>query len=419
MKVLIITYYWPPAGGSGVQRWLKFVKYLPQFGITPVVYVPKNADYPTIDEKLLEEIPDVKVLKQPVFNPQDIFPNKKNKKTGVANISKGGFLSWIRGNFFIPDPKIFWVKPSVKYLKKYISENEIDLIISSGPPHSMHLIAEKLKVKTNIKWIADFRDPWTTLYYAEDFNLSNFAKQKNEKLEQKILQNADIVLTVSNTLKEEFLEKTDNVEVITNGFDDEVFVEDNSTLDKKFSISHIGLLPKQSNPKILWEVLSEIAEENIEFKNDLEISLTGNVCDEAIISIKKNRLEDNLKLNGYVSHNESIELQKMSQILLLLIPNTKNSKGILTGKLFEYLTAKRPILAIGPEDGDLATILAETNSGTITSFENKMKLKEQILKLYDDFSSRVLSIQSNNIEQFHRKNLTEKLAKIIKNLIQQ
>lgn len=415
MKVLIITYYWPPAGGSGVQRWLKFTKYLSSFGITPIVYVPENAAYPTIDKKLLEEVANVEVLSAPIFNPQDLLPKKK-QQSGVANVSKGGVLSWIRGNFFIPDAKVFWVKPSVKLVSKYVVENKVDVVISSGPPHSMHLIAEKVKAKTNVKWIADFRDPWTTLYYAEDFQLSNFAKRKNEQLERKVLQNADVVLTVSNTLQQEFSLTAKKVEVITNGFDDEVEVL-NIALDKKFSISHIGLLPRQSNPMVLWQVLREISEENKSFKNDLEISLTGNVSEETIQAIKENKLENNLLLNGYVSHKKAIRLQKQSQVLLLLIPNTKNSKGILTGKLFEYLTSKRPILAIGDEDGDLATILKETNAGTLVGFKNKARLKAEVLKLYKDFKDGSLTVKPRSIEQYHRKNLTEQLSKIIKNLI--
>ncbi|MBS9774008.1 MAG: glycosyltransferase family 4 protein [Tenacibaculum sp.] len=414
MKVLIITYYWCPAGGSGVQRWLKFAKYLTDFGITPIIYAPENANYPTIDEKLAEEVPNVEVIKQPIFNPQDLLPKKK-QKSGVANINKGGFLSWIRGNFFIPDAKIFWVKPSVKFLEKYIKNHNIDVIISSGPPHSMHLIAEKLKQKTKVKWIADFRDPWTTLYYAKDFNLSNYAKRKNQKLEENVLQNADVVLTVSKTIKEELKQKANRVEIISNGYDNEVLNISNQ-LDNKFSISHIGLLPRQSNPKILWEVLQEISTENKQFKKDLEISLTGNVSEETISEISKNKLENNLKLNGYVSHKKAIELQKQAQILLLLIPKTKNSKGILTGKVFEYITSNRPILAIGDEKGDLAEILSETKTGILIDFEDKTKLKSVILDFYNEYLQGKLKVTPQNIEQYHRKKLTEKLSKIINKL---
>ncbi len=411
MKVLIITYYWPPAGGSGVQRWLKFTKYLPNFDVEPIVYVPENPNYPTIDAGIEKEIPKLKILKKRIFNPQDLIVKKKT--SGVANINKGGLLSWIRGNFFIPDAKIFWVKPSVKFLEKYIKEHQIDVIISSGPPHSIHLIANKLKQKLDLKWIADFRDPWTSLYYTQEFNLTSFAKLKNKKLEQQVLTNADKIITVSKTLKQElgFPQKTS---VISNGYDDEVLV--NAVLDKQFSLSHIGLLPSQSNPVILWEVLKEICQENKQFKNDLRIALTGNVSDNVIQDIKKNDLAENLELNAYVTHQKAILLQKQAQVLLLLIPKTTNSKGILTGKVFEYITSKRPIIAIGDEDGDLADILENTATGTMVGFENKNKLKKLILEYYNLYLEANLKVNPVNIEQYHRKNLTEKLANEIKNL---
>jgi hypothetical protein len=201
LKVIIITYYWPPAGGSGVQRWLKFVKYFQEFGIEPIVYTVDNANYPKEDTTLLKEIPEnVTILKQPIWEPTDVFfwKRKNQQKTGVSNASKGGFLSFIRGNFFIPDPKVFWVNKSVRFLQNYIVENKIEAIISTGPPHSMHLIAQKLRFNNSLKWIADFRDPWTNLYYNEDFKQRNFAKNKNKKLETAVLKNADCILTVSN-----------------------------------------------------------------------------------------------------------------------------------------------------------------------------------------------------------------------------
>ena len=200
MKVLIITYYWPPAGGSGVQRWLKFVKYFQDFGIEPIVYTVDDANYPKQDKTLLNEIPKgVEVLKQPIWDPTDIlfWKNKNDQKKDISNSTNSGFLSFIRGNFFIPDPKIFWVKPSVEFLHKYLNDNEIDVIISTGPPHSVHLIAQKLHQKNTIKWIADFRDPWTDLYYNSEFNQLKFAKNKNLKLEKSVMKNADCILRVS------------------------------------------------------------------------------------------------------------------------------------------------------------------------------------------------------------------------------
>ena len=376
MKVLIITYYWPPAGGSGVQRWLKFVKYLQEFGIEPVVYTVDNVIYPKEDKTLLHEVSEnITVLRQPIWEPTDLLFWKKDKpqKSGISNVSKSGLLSFVRGNFFIPDPKLFWVKPSVKYLQKYLDLNKIDTIISTGPPHSMHLIANKLRQKNNIKWIADFRDPWSDLYYNKDFNQLSFVKNKNKKLEEAVLKNADCVLTVSNSLKEEFSKTANIVEVITNGFDDEVLTENNIIKDTKFTISYIGLLPKQSNPKVLFKVLKELCFCNKDFKNDLKLNFIGDISDEVKTEIANNQLNENTNFVGYVNHNKAIEYQKKAQVLLLLIPNIEKSKGILTGKLFEYLTAKRPILAIGPEEGDLSEILKETNSGIIVDFDDEKK----------------------------------------------
>lgn len=419
MKVLIITYYWPPAGGSGVQRWLKFVKYLRQFDIEPIVYTVDNPNYPKEDNSLLYEVPKgIQVLKQPIWEPTDLlfWKKKKSSKTGVSNVNKGGVLSFIRGNFFIPDPKIFWVKSSVKFLNDYIRNHKIDTVISTGPPHSMHLIAQKLHQKNDVKWIADFRDPWSDLYYANEFNQLSFAKKKNQKLEKLVLQNADYILTVSKTLKNDFLKNANRVEVITNGFDDEVLQSERIALDQKFSISYIGLLPKQSNPKKLFHVLKEICKENNEFKNDLQLNFIGDISDEVQLEIKLNSLENNTNFIGYVSHQKAIDYQKKAQVLLLLIPNVKKSEGILTGKLFEYLTAQRPILAIGPSKGDLSEILKETNAGNVIDFEDKEMLKSSILALYQQYTKDDLVVNSKNIYKYHRKELTKQLASIIKSL---
>ena len=419
MKVLIITYYWPPAGGSGVQRWLKFVKYLQEFGIEPVVYTVENANYLKQDTSLLNEVPKgIEILKQPIWEPTALLFWKKSKQQtkGISNVSKGGFLSFIRGNFFIPDPKVFWVKPSVSYLQKYLDANDIDVIISTGPPHSVHLIAERLHQKNDIKWLADFRDPWSDLYYNKDFKQLAFAKNKNRKLEESVLKNADCIVTVSNSLKQEFAKIAKKVEVITNGFDDEFVTAENAILDTKFSISYIGLLPKQSNPKLLFKVLKALCEESLNFKKDLQLNFIGDISEEVKVVIEENKLLQNTNFVGYVSHRKAIEYQNKSQVLLLLIPNVKNNKGILTGKLFEYLKAKRPILAIGPAKGDLAAILQETNSGVIVNFDAEEKLKLEIVALYQKYKEDKLTVNFNNIEKYHRKELTKKLAFILKSL---
>lgn len=418
MKVLIITYYWPPAGGSGVQRWLKFVKYLQRFHIEPIVYTVDNANYPKEDDSLAAEIPEgIKILKTPIWEPTDLlFWKKKHQAKGVSNVSNGGILSFVRGNFFIPDPKVFWVKSSVKFLDSYLKEHSIKTIISTGPPHSMHLIAQKLHQKNNIKWIADFRDPWSDLYYNKDFKQLLFVKNRNKLLEKRVLNTADCVLTVSNSLKQEFLKNAKRVDVITNGFDDEVLHTAPISLDKKFTISYIGLLPKQSNPKNLFLVLKELCSENKQFKNDLQLNFIGDISDEVKREIELQQLNNNTNFVGYVNHQKAIEYQKKAQLLLLLLPNVTKSKGILTGKLFEYLTAKRPILAIGAKNGDLGSVLKETNSGVIFNFDEKEAVKEQVLAFYHQYKKDTLVVHSKNIQQYHRKELTKQLASVIKSL---
>ena len=417
--MLILTYYWPPAGGSGVQRWLKFVKYLQNFDIEPIVYTVDNASYPKEDISLINEVPkNILVLKQPIWEPTDLLFWKKNnnQKKDISNATNSGLLSFVRGNFFIPDPKVFWVKPSVKFLHKFLETNKVDAIISTGPPHSMHLIAQKLKEKNNIKWLADFRDPWTDLYYNKEFKQLSFAKKKNLKLEVSVFKNADCILTVSNSLKKDFAKKAKRVAVITNGFDDEVLTKNLIRLDKKFTISYIGLLPKQSNPKLLFKVLNRLCVEDESFKNDLQLNFIGDISNEVKLEIEASNLLENSVFVGYVSHKEAIEYQKKSQVLLLLIPNVIKSEGILTGKLFEYLTAKRPILAIGPKKGDLSEILKNTNAGVVIGFNDEEMLISEIKKLYQQYKTRSLKVDSKNIEQYHRKELTKNLSEIIKSL---
>ena len=419
MKVLIITYYWPPAGGSGVQRWLKFVKYLQGFNIQPIVYTISNPRYPTIDDSLLNEIPEnIEVLKHPIWEPTDLLFWKRElqQEGGISNASKNSFLSFIRGNFFIPDPKLFWIKPSVKYLQSYLNKNDVDVIISTGPPHSMHLIAEKLHQKNDVKWLADFRDPWSDIYYNKDFKELSFVKNRNKKLEKSVLKKADCVLTVSNALKKEFSKYANRVEVVTNGFDDDFLEPSKVLLDEKFTISYIGLLPKQSNPENLFRVLQLLCSQHKDFEKDLQLNFIGDISDVVKTAVCNNKLKENTRFIDYVDHTKAIEYQQKAQVLLLLIPNVKKCKGILTGKLFEYLSAKRPILAIGPEDGDLADVIEDTNAGIIVDFDNDDKLSSEILKLYHQYKKGNLEVDSKNTNKYHRKELTKKVAFIINSL---
>jgi hypothetical protein len=422
-KALIITYYWPPAGGSGVQRWLKFVKYFREFGIEPIVFTVKNPNYPILDESLKTDIPkNIEVISQPIWEPNNVlsfFGKKKNETAGFLNQNPsffGKILQYVRANYFIPDARKFWIKPSVKYLKKYLAEHKIDVIITTGPPHSTHLIGLKLKEKLNLKWIADFRDPWTEIDYFHQLPLSKKSIKKHFVLEEKVLKTADAVIVVSNTMKKKYSNFNNNVITITNGFDGKI-VEEDVELDTKFSITHIGLMNADRNPKMLWQVLDEICTENQEFRNDFQLKLVGKVDATVLKDVSKYKLTNNVEIISYLPHNKVIEFQKKSQILLLIVNNVPSANAIVTGKIFEYLMCKRPILAIAPLHGDLAEIIKKTNSGIVVGFKEKESLKKTILDLYLKFKHNNLEVHSKGIHQFHRKQLTKKVIEIINQLI--
>ena len=422
-KVLIITYYWPPSGGSGVQRWLKFSKYLRDFNIEPVIYTVDNPSYPIKDTSLESEIPlGLEVLKQPIFEPNSFLSifgnNKKKESAGFLNPNPtllGRFFQYVRANYFIPDARKFWIKPSVKFLSNYLNNNEIDVVITTGPPHSIHIIGLALRDKFKIKWISDFRDPWTEIDYFQQLPLTKKANKKHHQLEQEVLEKSDMVIVVGETMKKKFLKHNHNIEVLTNGFDS---YENSLTieLDSNFSITHVGLMNADRNPTILWEVLYEISSENIDFKNNLRIKFIGKIDDTVIQDIQVFNTNNIVRI-PYLDHDEVRKYQASSQVLLLSINHVPSAKGIITGKIFEYLQAKRPILGIGPEDGDAAAILKKTNAGNIVGFNNKVELKAAVLKLYKDFKEEKLFVKSTNIEQFHRKNITRQLAQVIKKVV--
>ena len=422
-KVLIITYYWPPAGGPGVQRWLKFVKYLRDFDVEPVVYIPENPDYPLVDTSLNNEIPkDISILKKRIFEPYFLagFFSKKQTSTissGIINAEKEQsflqkLLLFIRGNFFIPDARKFWVKPSIKYLSEYIQKNNIETIITTGPPHSVHLIGLGLKEKHAIRWIADFRDPWTSIGYHKKLKLTKASEILHKKMEAKVLKGATDIITTSFTTKAEFEQITDKpISVITNGYDD--FSSSEVNLDKNFTISHIGSLLSGRDPKNLWLVLGELVKEDVDFSNDFRLKLVGAVSDEVVQSIKKSGLQEHLELVGYVSHPVALRIQRSSQVLLLVEINSEETRGIIPGKLFEYMAAKRPVLALGPEKWDVERILKDTGSGNYFSYKELENLKFRIREYYDLYKKDALRSDSKNIEKYSRKNLTQKLAELL------
>lgn len=433
-KVLIITYYWPPSGGAGVQRWLKFAKYLREFGWEPIIYTAENPEYPIIDASFEKDIPKgLTILKQPIWEPYQLYKKligqKKEERVVSGFLQEKGRKSWaqnlslwLRGNFFIPDARRFWIKPSIKFLNKWLESNKVDAIVSTGPPHSMHLIAEGIHRKTNLPWLADFRDPWTNIDFADDLNMTSYAIKKNARLEKLVVNSASIITVVSEVMQQEFQALTNKrVEVITNGFDPDDFVIEDSLIinDGKFSIVHTGSLNNRRNQPALWQAISELKTVNQEFEKNCIIRLIGKNDVSIKESLKQFNLLDCCELIDYLPHNEVIAQQKSASVLLLSINNYGESengfftpKATLTGKLFEYLASNKPILMIGPTEGQAANVVKYAGGG-VFDFNEVNQIKNGLLKL---FNNRNIKRDSFNINQFSRIELTKKLATLLNQL---
>lgn len=432
-KILVITYYWPPAGGSGVQRWLKFVKYLTKENFYCIVYTPQNPETPVIDHSLIKDVPttNFELIQSPITEPYSLYKiltgksskdkitvsflnEKKQTPSLTEKLSK-----WIRGNFFIPDAKMLWIKPSVKILSSFLKNNKVDVIISTGPPHSLHIIALKLKQRfPNIKWIADFRDPWTNIDFLNELHLTSCARQKHKRLEKKVVQTADGVISVSPTLTKE-LSALDPLNqnkffTITNGFDEDDYLDipTSANTGNNFIITYAGLIPPNRNPIVLWKALKELKTENLLPQNFI-LRLIGKTDAAVMDTIREYELDNYIQKIDYLPHSEVIKKEAESDALLLIINNAPNSKGILTGKLFEYLALQKPIIAIGPTDGDASQIIRQTMAGAVINYDNVNAMKDTLLKI---FSHQIPPPRKENILPFSRKTLTDELIKIIKQL---
>jgi len=408
-----------------VQRWLKFVKYLRDFGWEPIVYTPENPESFYDDHSLFKDIPkNIEVIKRPIWEPYDIYrwiTGRKGKKLGLGFADESGkkglatrLTIRLRGNLLIPDPRIFWVRPSVKFLRRYLKQNPVDAIVTTGPPHSMHLIGLKLKRKCNLAWLADFRDPWTNIDFYHELKLTRFANWYHHKLEQKVVKTADYVVVVSQQMKQEFENLGSNkVLVLTNGFDTDDIPAGETQRNDSFSICYVGTMNSARNPHVLWQALSRICAENDEFAQKLRIQMAGQIDISVTTAIKSHGLEKNFEHHGLLPHDRALELQKNAQILLLVINKIPNAKGIVTGKFFEYIAVGKRILAIGPTDGDLADIIRETGTGTVVGYDDFDSAIQTLTRYFNLFEQGELDPEPKGIEKYSRKALTGRLAEIL------
>lgn len=427
-KALIVTYYWPPAGGAGVQRALKFVKYLPQFGWEPVVLTVANPDSPVDDTSLLKDIPEgVKVYKTKSLEPFEIYKKFTGKESnskipGDVLVSKGNqsikekIANWIRLNIFIPDAKIGWKHYAVKEGLKIIDKENIDLIFTTSPPHTVQLIGKSLSAKSGLKWIADFRDPWMELIHYQANTRSKLPVYIESKIEKSVLNSADRIVTVSNELKNLFNKKANKliVDVIPNGYDETDIEVDYEPSDKNdFIISYTGIISETKIPNALFFALSKFKKEG---KNNFKIVFAGKICKECSDAIKAYGLSENYEFKGFLPHEDSVKLLLKSSILLLLIDDIPNNKGILTGKLFEYLGCKRPIFSIGPVGGDANEILINSDAGSMIDYNDNEGAYNLLNRMYENWKNEK-SVYKFNVEQYSRRNLTKKLAEVFEQTI--
>lgn len=420
-RVLIITYYWPPSGGSGVQRWLKFAKYLPEAGWEPVIFTPENPDFDLKDESLEKEISkDLEVLKFPIWEPYQLLDRIRGKKEShpgrVLEQREQSFIEkaaiWLRANLMVPDPRVFWVKPSVKFLTDLIEKGQFQAIITTGPPHSMHLIGRDLKRKMGVFWLADFRDPWSQWEFLDKLPMQNRVREKHKKLEQSVLKEADIVTTISQTFQHD-LEQLSRREIklLTNGFDPADMPEGFSVGDKKDCSLHLvytGIIDSIRNPMPL---LKAMREEFSKEKGDIRFTFVGRVSDQVREEIASDSwLSAHVDFAGYVSHQEVFEYYANADALALILTNTKNAKGNIPGKLFEYMATTLPILALGDPEGDSAKILEESGAGKVLAHTDHVAIQVSLRKLFE----RSGELESaTGIEQYSRKNLSFQLANLL------
>jgi len=430
-KVLIITYYWPPAGGVSVLRSLKIAKYLNRLEWEPIIYTAKDAQYPYYDESNTKDIPQgITIIRRPIFEPFNIFKKitGRGKDDTLNNIlhvrdKKFGILDklgiWIRGNFFIPDARSFWIKPSTRFLIKYLKKNPVDAIFTDGPPHTNTVIALNIKKVLNIPWLADFQDPWTQVDYYKLFKISNWAHKKHVKLEQEVFKYADKITTVSKSWKSD-LEKIGarDVGVIYWGFDEEDFRDLTYDRDPFFSISHVGLLGLDRKPDMLFKGLEELKQEIPGFGQNLRLKFAGQLDYSVIESIENSGLKENMNLLGIITRAKSLETIFSSYLLLLPLNKSENAEGRVPGKFFEYLKSSRPILYLGPEKSDVIDIINKTRRGEGFDYDDKAGIKSYIRQLYSEYLNQGIVNCDLPIDEYSIGNQTQKISKYLTRIIE-
>jgi len=419
-KVLVITYYWLPHSGTGSYRISKFVKYLIRAGWEPIILTPARSSSP-FEEKQIEEVfHNIKVYRTKILEPTFMLQKKTRSDSGFANAAfflsknqplKQKFIRWVRINLFIPDAKILWKPFAVRKGKEVIKKEKPALIFSTAPPPSTQLVAKKLASWSKLKWIADFRDPWTNIYYYELLNTNPLSKKINRQLEEKVLQQADRIVTVSNGFFSAPEAQKKNIR-IENGYDPDDLspVSSVETKNDQYTIRYIGTLKTNQFFKNFLLILKELGKYE-EYSKNIRFELTGFVDPDIKQFIRQESINIDIIFQKYLPHKEAVQKMATADLLILAIGSGQQSKNVISTKIFEYLLAQKPILAFGHTDGAANAILKETKAGEMFSYEEYEPVKRYLLEHYDNWKNGIDAYQGNTrlAEKYNFKNLTAKL----------
>lgn len=425
-KVLILTYYWPPAAGPGVQRVLKFCKYLREFNWEPIVVTVQDGSYPSTDDSLENDVPEgLKVIRTKTREPHRMYNAlrlQKGKSVPVALMGMRDSKSipkkvslWIRANYFIPDARKGWMKYAFKAAKEIIQNEDVAAVITTGPPHSTHLTGMRIQQELGVKWIADMRDPWTQVYTYKFMPFTESSKRKDHRYEQAVLNGADAISVVSHGLHDMFKGDGREIEVIYNGFDPTDLNTNSEGDSSKFVCGYVGNFKPNQNVSKYWKAIADLCEEEDGFRADFVFEVTGNIDPFIAEEIRSLGLEDNLVLNGYVAHHEATAKMMTADVLLFVVPNDENNHLILTGKLFEYLGSGVRMLSVGPVEGNASLIISDCERAPMLDYNDIEGMKTQLRKMYRSWKSgeASVSLPVEPVNRYSRKNQTAKLAALL------
>ena len=421
-KVLLITYYFPPAGGPGVQRIMSWVRHFPSCGWEPVVLTVEGGSYPNRDEASVAQIPpDLKVFRAPTWEPFALYNRLRGRPADdtvpvgyVAKEEASGFLAYcakfIRANVFIPDARVGWVRPAVRVAKEVISTEKPDVILTSGPPHSVHLIGRKLARNTGIPWVADFRDPWTQIYYNEQLPRTGLARRIDFRLEQSCVQEATRVVTIDRVFRDTFGPHAAEADLVSNGFEENDFRGDIPPVSDRFEMVFTGNLSELHPTGPFIQALHEAVQQNSALAADCSLVFVGNVAPRTRAELQKAGLEQYVKYTGFLPHADAVKAIRRATIPLFI-----GQEGVASAKIFEYLATGRPVLALAPVGGQVDQLLTNAGLDRCVDPADVHGIRNRILQLHRTWKNDKLAARPPmaGVEQFTRRNLAGRMAEVL------